>query len=324
MLIYYFYKNKVSIRNKKDNRMFTKTSSIIIKLIKIALPITLGASVFSITSLIDLSMTMRRLRDIGFSETIAIKLYGYLTGYAYKIYSLPITVIIALCVSIVPLIAANYVNKNKNKVIRILHTAFKTTFIVSMPAAIGIAVLSKPILELLFRDSNAYKMLSLLSIAIVFASTVQVSGAVLQAVGKVMTPVKNLLIGATIKILINYVLIGIPAINILGAPIGTAVSFMLVTALNFSDISKVLKTKLEIYRIFLKPLIASIIMGGIVSLVYHSVMKAVNVNAAATLIAIIMGMITYSISLIILGGVKQEDINVLPFRSKILKSFIKE
>lgn len=297
--------------------------SISIKLIKVALPITIGASVFAIANIIDLAMVMRRLKDIGFSEVNAVKLYGYLSGYAYKVYSLPTTITTALAISIVPIIAGAFINKNINYVRKFTEIGLRMSSIASIPSAVGMGVLAPQILKLLFKDDRAAMMLIILSIAVVFVSIVQVSGAILQGVGKVMIPVKNLIIGAIVKVLTNYILIGIPEINILGATIGTAICYFVVAVLNITYVKKVISLKYSLADMFIKPVIASIGMGISVLYSYNYLYLRWQSNGACTLLSIFVGVIIYGFLILLVGGIKKDDIEMFPFGTKVLMLLFK-
>ena len=71
-------------------------------------------------------------------------------------------------------------------------------------------------------------MLSIFGIAAVFAGLSLPLTSMLQAIGKQNVPVINIAIGAVIKIIVNYILVGIPSINILGAPIGTLCCYLFI------------------------------------------------------------------------------------------------
>ena len=57
-------------------------------LLRIAFPITVGAAVLGITKIVDMTLIMRRLQDIGFSPTDANEIYGSYTTLAVPIFSL--------------------------------------------------------------------------------------------------------------------------------------------------------------------------------------------------------------------------------------------
>lgn len=319
LFIYNIKKGELSnLSNKTKQKIWSlSVISISIKVIKVALPITIGASVFSIASLIDLTMAMRRLKEIGFSEVEAVKLYGYLSGYAYKIYSIPTTFTTALAVSIVPIIAGSFIKKNINSVKKITETGLKMSSIVSIPAAVGIGILAPQILKLLFNDDRASLLLIILSIAITFVSIVQVSGAILQGIGRVMIPVNNLIIGSIVKVSINYILIGIPSINILGATIGTAICYLVVAVLNLIYVKKAIGLKYSLTDIFVKPVTASVGMGIAVFYSYNYMYFHWQSNGACTLLSILIGLIVYSVLILFIGGIKKDDLGMLPSGTKV-------
>ena len=92
--------------------------------------------------------------------------------------------------------------------------------------AVGLAVLSEPIIRLLARNygpesvATAAPILAYLGIAVIFNSTVLLFNAIMQAHGDVTTPVVNMLIGGVVKVVVNYILVAIPSLNIIGAAIG--------------------------------------------------------------------------------------------------------
>ena len=84
----------------------------------------------------------------------------------------------------------------------------------------------------MFHDDLATTLLQKLAISIVFGSLLQITTSILQAYGRTVIPVVNMIIGGIIKVVINYNLVAIPGINIDGAPIGTMVCYFTVMARN--------------------------------------------------------------------------------------------
>ena len=108
--------------------------------------------------------------------------------------------------------------------------------LVTIPAGLGLSVMAKPIMSLLYSDGGntatvdtAASVLVILGIAAIFTSTSTPLCSMLQAVGRVDLPVKLLSVGVIIKIILNYTLVGIPAINIQGAGVGTLVCYVFIT-----------------------------------------------------------------------------------------------
>ena len=88
-----------------------------------------------------------------------------------------------------------------------------------------------------------------------------VQTAILIGAGKPAAPSFNLIIGMAIKIVLNYFLIVIPAINIKGAIIGNAVGWFVAIVLNQIAIKKRFSFKIHFVRKLIYPIFASTIMG---------------------------------------------------------------
>lgn len=250
--------------------------SITKKLIRIAVPITIGASVSSLTNLADMFTVMRRLQDIthltpeflqkygsvienlknfdgiSMNEQLANSLYGMYTGKALTLFNFPLTMVVALGMSVVPVIAGALAKKDTLGAQRAVNTVLKLTIMFAIPCAIGMYVLASPILQVVFHDSLATTLLQKLAISIVFVSLLQITTSILQAYGRTVIPVVNMIVGGVIKVVINYNLVAIPEINIDGAPIGTMVCYCTVMLLNMFWIIKETKCKIQYCGIYNK------------------------------------------------------------------------
>lgn len=294
---------------------------IVSELIRIALPITIGASVFSLTNVIDLAMIMNRLKSIGLDQVQVSMLYGSYSGYAVPLFNLPPTITVALSVSIVPAIASALAVNNIKLAKKTTESALRLTLLFALPSAVGLSLLSEPILQLVYKNTSATVSLSILAVAVVFVSLVLVTNAILQATGKVMIPVRNMLIGGAIKVIINYILVGNPDININGAPIGTNLCYITILILNLIAVKKATKVDYKIADFLIRPIVAVIAMGISALFTYNSLIAMTQSNSIATLTAITVGALLYGLMLIAVGGIKKDDIEMMPKGDKILKLF---
>ncbi len=264
--------------------------SILKELIVIAIPITIGASVSSLTTLIDMATITRRLvtrpevlahYDFMFGEGTkfaqqaleegwigsqlythqASTLYGMYTGKALTIFNLPLTLVVALGMSVVPAISASLTRKNPLEARTITESAIRIAILFAAPCALGISSLSKEVLFILFGDTNAQSVLAILAIAIIPVAVVSVTNSILQAYGKVYVPVVNMIIGGIIKILVNFFCI--PYLGIDGAPVGTFFCYLIISILNIRSIIQCAKIQFRWNEFVFKPLLAALIMGGV-------------------------------------------------------------
>jgi len=323
----------------------SKSALVILKeLVMISIPITIGASVSSLTSLVDLATIMNRLVvnpsvfdrysflfDYGtkfFSDVTAESLngaqilekkanmlYGMYTGQAQTMFNLPLTIVVALGMSIVPAISSAVASNKLIDAKKTTESALRLTVLFALPCAIGMSVLSKEILALLYKDSDAYLLLQKLSIAVIFVSVVSVTNSILQAYGKVYYPVINMIIGGAVKVIMNYNLI--PVYGIDGAPIATNVCYGVIAVLNIICIIRFVKIKFSIPDLILRPGGAAVIMGAAAVLISDLLSKTIGEGKITTLLAIGVAGLVYGIMIFLFGAVKEEDVKNMPMGAKI-------
>ncbi len=382
MVIAYALRRKkqlpMSLDSLSDSR---STKSIFIELAKIAIPITIGAAVTSLTSVIDMVMIRRRLQTILVTPEIyqtltefyglplsdisigklmqpayegaksaAEILYGAYSGYAIPMFNLPPTIVMALSLSVVPFISAAFAVKNMGEVKKLSESTIRITTLFSVPCAVGLSVLSGPILVAVYNNARAASMLCILAYAVIFVCLVSVTTAMLQGAGYVYLPVRNMLIGGLVKIVTNYVLVAMPAVNIGGAPVSTLLCYMVIAILNILSVKRIMKPNLSLGEFVIKPVIASGAMGiaaygayqltakvlgiaplsltlnflpqtapafGLLSSERLTVIIAVGVSIAAAVIV-------YAIMIFVLRMLKRDDVLMMPkgeALAKILDKF---
>lgn len=341
MIIYSFTEKKKTLNNGLNIR---SRRTIMKELIMIAIPITIGASVSSLTSLVDLATIMNRLvvnpdvferyaylfaEGTEFAadaveqgwigaellEKKANSLYGMYTGQAQTMFNLPLTMVVALSMSIVPAISAALEKNDRSEGKRMTESVLRITMLFAMPCAVGLSVLAKPILELLYSDADANLLLQKLAIAVVFVGVVSVSNAVLQAYGKVYYPVYNMLAGGIVKVAMNYMFI--PVWGIDGAPVATIACYAVIAVLNIICIIRVVKIKFSVLDMILKPLSAALIMGAAALLAYNPLAVATDYSRIATIAAIAVGCLVYIVAILLFRGLKREDVLNMPKGEKL-------
>ncbi len=323
ILIVYLNKKRYINRKlaKKTHRYKIETNKeIAIKILKTAIPIIAGTAIFSMTNLIDMQMVNSRLlASKAFTDSEVTSLYGQLTGKYVTLTTLPVSISTALATAVLPSIASSMAKKDRNIVRKKIDVTLRLTMIISIPAAIGMGVLADEILILLFPNhSDGGDLLKWGALSIIFLALCQIITGILQGIGKVSTPAKNALIGAIIKIPINYFLIAIPSINVIGAIISTTVCYILASILNFRTLKRATKITPDYNSILFKPMIASIVMGVGCYLSYKFMFYISKSNSISTLISIFIAIIVYIVSLAIIGGFKREDLSTLPMGNKAI------
>jgi len=302
---------------KKSEQKCSASGTTVKKILKLAVPITISSVAFSITSIIDLGMILNQLASLGFDEQARNTMYGYYSGHATTVFNMPTAVITSLGVSLIPNLSATLAGGKRADARKMVETAIRTTLLIAIPCAVGISVLSGPILLLLFNDANAAQILSVLAYAIIFVGVVMVSNTMLQAEGKVWVPVIHMLIGGAVKIIVNFILVGNIDININGAPYGTVMCYVTVTLLNLYTINKSLHPNYGILFV-LKLIVNTAVMGASAYFVYTFLNPLLG-NFISLVLAIGTGVIVYALLLLVLRTLKREDVEALPYSKHILK-----
>jgi len=319
-LAFLFFYNKLRIR-KFNTEIYTakvsSASNILKRLVKIAVPITLGVSVFSLTSVIDMMTVMNLLSGLGFEESLRTTMFGYL-GRAVTLFGFPPTVIQAIAISVVPAIAGALAIKNRDEALKTAKSALRITVFLAVPCAVILSGLSEGILKLLYSDGNYSILLTIMGVAVLFVTIVQVCNAILQAWGKVWVPVINMAVGGVVKIIVNLLLVSQPNININGAPIGTLCCYFTVMALNIWQLKKVSGIKFEFMDFIIKPMFSAVITLFASVLTYKLLSPGFHIIIAAAASIAVAG-IVYILCIFITKSLKKEDIILLPKGEKLAK-----
>jgi len=326
VVIYFMYKRfRKRNRNEFETQVVSEKAavSVIIKrIVLIAVPITLGAAVMPLMNSIDVLIVMNRLADIGMGDQ-ANDLYGMLSGYAATLVNLPQVITSAIQISIVPAIAVLFVKQNVKQLGSTIQNGIRMTLIISLPATAGLVLLAQPIMELLYPNQIQHaeitgNILAILGFSVIFLGMFQVTTGILQGLSLQNRPAMNLMIGAVIKIILTYVLVGIPEINIYGAAISTLAAYGTATLLNLITMKKRANITFEFKSVFLKPLIAVAVMSLSVSLTYNLSLFVIS-GKLATVLAIAIGMFVYFVMLFKTKTLTEEDYAMLPGGSKLKK-----
>ena len=281
------------------------------------IPITIGASVMPIMFNIDAGIIVRRLLATGWDPVMAKKLYGLMGGFCDPLINLPNIFIDAICISLMPAVTTAFTLNNKKDLDDHIKTGLKTMMIITYPCAIGLIVLAKPILTMLYYRKYdeallAVPALQILALSIITLSIMRTLQSCLQGIGKMMLPVYNLFIGAIVKAISSYILLGIPAVNINGAAIGSVLAYVTAGILNFRALKKYTDVSLDMKSIFVRPLIAALVMGAAAIASYKLLYLITSSNAVSTLASVMFAAAVYFVSAFLTGAVTKDEIELIP------------
>jgi len=236
------------------------TMTIFKLLVLMAIPVAFGGLINTIMDLINSATIATCLQNAGITSKEATTLFGQLEQKAQTLINVPLILGSALSASLVPSISQSYARREKTKIIEKTSLAVRIAFFISMPCAVGLSVLSEPIIKLLFGNSDGHLMLRYLAYVVIFQTLMISLQGILQGSGRFYKPLKNLAFGALIKYLFNIALISNPDVGIYGAIFSSIFAAFVIFLLNYIDVKKYVGIK-PISPYIYKTLFASVAMG---------------------------------------------------------------
>ena len=263
------------------------------QLLKIGVPITLGAGGMSFITLLDQSVAMDALQSrLGLGLEEANRQYGEY-AFALTLFSLPPSFLYPISVSLVPAISGALGQGDRRTARRHTRTALRMALLLALPSGIGLSVLAGPVLRLLYP-------------AAVCVCLMVVSGGILQAWGHEHIPVVTLLTGGAVKIAVSYQLVSDPAWGIRGAAVGTLLCYALIAGMNLLAVGR---TTGIVFRwgVPLRTLVAVGAMAVTASGFYRMLVHRASLPLAV-LGAVAAAAAVYGGLVLLLGAVRREEL----------------
>ena len=300
------------------------------RILVIGIPITLSNSAMSIINILDTKIVLGQLQNgLHLMEEEASTLYGQYS-MAMDMPNMVASFVYPVTMSLIPFAAAALARKDNAEADRIISSAFRLIAILALPAGVGLSVLSTPI-ELLVLPMQredalaAGPHLRILGFALIFICIMILTNAILQTYGKERIPIFTVIAGGVTKILMNYILVGNPDINIKGAPVSTLCCYMVIVGLNLFFVWKYSPKKPHYLQLFAKPVVATALMGAAAWAVHGFVDRALSglgvytANAAGVLAGIAAGVVVYAVLVIALRILRADDVRSIPKGETLIK-----
>lgn len=349
-LIYFYYKRKSGIdekiKNSDGETLNMSKRKLMVGILMISIPISLGSIITAINRVID-TATISRGIEVAFASLIpahgateaiinptAMQLtyeIERLSGLLSKsdiLYNMPLAVNFAFATVLVPYVASALKVKNYTEAAAKINYSLLVSILIILPCAIGLIVLAEPIYKIIyFNTPDGYDLLQLISVSLIFAALAQTMTGSLQGMGKVFVPAISLLFGCAAKITLNIVLIRIPSVNIYGAAISSIACQFISCAICFMVLSRNCSLHMTPVKYIIKPLVCGIAMGIAAAAVYKGIMlvisESVASNLIATVISIVIAAVIYFFMVFRLNILSADEIKQLPAGNKIYKKLKK-
>ncbi len=317
MFVYTVQKSTLKRQMRRDVTTHLESERAIYRtMILTIIPIVLSTLIYNISNVADQGVFNKVLLSQGYTEKQYTSIWGIYSGQFRVLMNVPLSLASCLAPSVVPSLTAAMARGDRGDARRKIRTSVRFTMIITIPCAVGMAALAKPILTMLYPSLETGRPLAVgimqagALLIILYAFSTLTTG-ILQGLGKLQTPLINNAAALVIHFLLLYVMLTAGNLNIYAVVWSNICFALIVSVLNAIAIARFLHYRQEWKRTFLIPVIVSIIMGAAAYLVYQ-LFHLVFGNTISVLFAILAGVATYGIGLISFKGITVEEIAALP------------
>ena len=324
------------------------------QLISIAIPITIGAAGLQLLTILETGIYMDNVVELlqngryegklidtlrtqvlanypGISlENLNTKIAANLKGIynmAQTVYNLPVAFVAPITISIIPAITSHLTLQNNRGAKNTAESAARITGLICMPCAVGLFVLSGPVMALLGDYSGqtlelASTLMKILGVCIIFNSIVLLTNAIMQAHGHANLPMINMFVGGFLKLVAVFVLTANPHIGILGTPIGSFLCYTSITMLNLLTMRKCIPNTPAIIKNLIRSALAAGIMGVCTYGAWYGLQLLLGEDGSRVLLCglpIMVGAMVYAVAAIKLKAITRADCLLLPKGDKLAK-----
>lgn len=197
--IYGLNKGLIDRRVKRDKYHRVDSYGDILKMItRVVTPFILSTAVYNLSSTVNTSIYTKlwpEMRDMGTMDIS--ERWGIFSGQALTISNIPIAFASAMAAAMIPTVSQLVAAKNMDGAREKIGVAIKTTMIISIPCAVGLFALARPVTGLLFKNPTreaedlATRLLMTLAVSVIFYALSTLSSQILQGLGKLNAPIIN-------------------------------------------------------------------------------------------------------------------------------------
>ncbi|PTX55244.1 PST family polysaccharide transporter [Melghirimyces profundicolus] len=322
VLLFYWNRNRKQRKRlmRQTDRPLTSSrkeplGKLIRQLVVLSIPISLGALVLPLFSLADSFTVANLLEAGGWSKYQAVEGKG-IYDRGQPLIQFASFFATALSLSIVPAIAEAQTRGDERRTGERSALALRMTLFLGLPASLGLALVAQPTNVMLYRDAAGSEALAILALTTLFSTLAMTSSGILQGLGKVGLPARNLLIGVGVKLIGN--LFWVPVLDIRGAALATVLGYATAAALNLGALRSRIGSLFRLGPAKF-PLFGSVLIMGFAAwvavrgILWWTEGWSLRLSmSAASLGGVLAGAVVYGTALLVLGVVRRRDLERVP------------
>lgn len=306
-------------RIRNDRHMQTDSYGSIIKMITMVVtPFILSTAIYNLSATVNNAVYTKILPAVKQLDSVErYTNWGIFSGQSLTVSNIPIAFATAMAAAMIPSIAQLIAEKNIEEAGKKIGLAVKSTMMISIPSAVGLFVLAKPVMYFLFPRPDevvtlAAKLLMTLSLSVIFYALSTLNSSILQGLGRVNAPIINASIALVIQTVVALVLLLFTNLDLYSMAIVNTLYSGIMCLLNQLSVRRAIGYRQEISRTFVIPFVASAFMGAVAWVVYEGVFLLTESMRISLIPAVIIGAGVYFVMLILLRGVTKQELKSFP------------
>ena len=317
--VYALNRKTIKRRIERDKNHEDESYKDIFKMILLVVtPFIISTGIYNVNTFLDNNIYQRIMMEVRNLEEAIVATDLSTVAKGTKISNIPIALASAMATALIPGISSDFVQGDLKGVRGKVAKAVKVTMLISIPCAVGLGVLAKPVMMVIFHQPETLEissvLLSCMSVSVIFYSLSTLTQAILQSIGRMKTPIINALAAVLIHagVMVAMMLLMDEKYSLYYYVFATVLYSFILCILNQIAVHRYLKYSQEITKTFFIPVIAAGIMGGTVYGVYQGLYFLCKINIAALAAAIIAGAAVYFVLVIHWRAVSEAEMRGMP------------
>ena len=321
ILVYLLNKKGIKARLRRDRASLNENTADVMKnIVLIIMPIILSAFIYNVNGYINSYMYSGIMGSKGMDPGLLKRMYAEY-GYFMTIINIPLTLASTAPTSMIPEVSAHYAENDIPMANSKIDRATWLSMFISIPAAIGLAVLSGPVVRLLFPVTNGVGgwLLVLGAITIILNGNSNISNGVLQGIGKPRLPMIHAAIALVVDIISMAVLLYLTDLGVYSIVISMVIYAVVMCLLNERSMKKYMGYKNPWRNAYLYPLLASVPMALVAGGVYYGLYTLIHSNFISLCVAIVLAVAVYLIAYLKFSKPSEEELRMIPGGSYLVR-----
>ena len=302
-------------RSNKDEVLDVPTETLK-AIVLTAFPVLLSAALSNLGTLLDQTVYGQYVS----SDYRAI--WGVYSSKYTVLINVPIAIATAMSSSTMPTISAHVARGEQEEAREKANAAFRFILLIAVPASVGLGVLGKPCLDLLFRSTDntlAGQMMVYGSAAVLTYCFSTLSVGVLQGNNNFWVPIWNTLKALALHLPLLAFSLWVLEWDIIGVVVNHVLLSLMICVLNLLSLRDRLNYRMEFKRIVPRVVLCSALMGTAAWFLYRFLHAHMG-NTLSLLITIPAVIVVYFVSILLTGAVTRAELENMPHGRKIIRA----